>query len=708
MRASAAAVAAFLTVLTWPVHAGTASPVAKALELLAGMKDRIEKESKEATVLFRQESSLCEKRSTELKYSIKAARKEVDELRAVIVKESGIVKGLELKVRKLTEGTAENEDELEKAVALRKKENDAFKVTDKDLAETVDAITRASGIIEEELHKKHDSPAFTQLQGAADLTSALKALVQAQSVSHADGERLTALIQQSDKQEQESEDLAFAFKERSEQPPEQPAYTSKSRGLLEALEDLRTEAQSELETARTEERESLHNFQLKAKALKDEIKFAKSDLSEAQSKLGDSRQRKTVAEGDLATTKKDMEEDRKSEKELEKTCVAKAEDFRKEEKDREEEKKAIEKAIEVINEKAGKLAFVSTSETETYVSFVQVAAAATMSSHRHVAEKAIHRVKSLALQQDNPILAQLATRMESALRHRSSSGADPFEKVKGMITGMIDKLQKEAIADADKKAYCDREMNTAKGKQEKKSNAIKRLNSKVEQGAAKSAKLKTEIAQLQKELTAIAEMQGELDKIRKEEADAFKKQVPELKGAVEGLNLAIKVLREFYGGKEDGKERSSGAVAMLEVAQSDVAKNIADLETAEQRSKEEYNKMTRENKVAKTAKDADVKYKSKESAELDQAVTEASSDLTTTQEELDAINEYLKDVEKQCVVQPESFEERNARRKAEISGLKEAMTILEGSGPGEETPPALLQVSSKALRGIVKPHEPTM
>jgi len=73
-----------------------------------------------------------------------------------------------------------------------------------------------------------------------------------------------------------------------------------------------------------------------------------------------------------------------------------------------------------------------------------------------------------------------------------------------------------------------------------------------------------------------------------------------------------------------------------------------------------------------------VKYKTKESKGLDQSVSEAKSDRSTTQEELDSIIQYLGKLDQICIAKPETYGERTARREAEIAGLKEAMSILSG------------------------------
>merc|ERR1719414_1840014 len=103
---------------------------------------------------------------------------------------------------------------------------------------------------------------------------------------------------------------------------------------------------------------------------------------------------------------------------------------------------------------------------------------------------------------------------------------------------------------------------------------------------------------------------------------------------------------------------------------------------------------TKENAIEKATKDQDVAYKTKESKGLDKAVADASSDRSGVQTELDAVKAYLKTLTAECVEQAETYAERKARFEAEISGLKEALQILES-----ET--ALIQQGSRAsLRGV--------
>merc|ERR1719384_1611864 len=130
---------------------------------------------------------------------------------------------------------------------------------------------------------------------------------------------------------------------------------------------------------------------------------------------------------------------------------------------------------------------------------------------------------------------------------------------------------------------------------------------------------------------------------------------------------------------------------MLEVVESDFIKKLAELVAAEEAAAADFERTTHDNALDKVAKEKDVEYMTKESAELDKATAEATADRAGVQAELDAVLEYLDKLDKMCIAKPETYAERKRRRTAEINGLKEALRILEGEA-------MLLQ--TRALRGV--------
>merc|ERR1719418_114590 len=128
-------------------------------------------------------------------------------------------------------------------------------------------------------------------------------------------------------------------------------------------------------------------------------------------------------------------------------------------------------------------------------------------------------------------------------------------------------------------------------------------------------------------------------------------------------------------------EKSAGAggsiIDILEVVESDFAKNLATEEAEEADAQSEYEKTTQENEVTRTLKEQDVKYSTQEFKGLDKSIAEFSSDRQTENTELSAVLEYYGKIKERCIAKPETYEERKRRREAEISGLKEALSILE-------------------------------
>merc|ERR1719343_1928522 len=172
-----------------------------------------------------------------------------------------------------------------------------------------------------------------------------------------------------------------------------------------------------------------------------------------------------------------------------------------------------------------------------------------------------------------------------------------------------------------------------------------------------------------------------------------------MKQGLSGVKLAVKVLREYYG-KDEAHAAAEGAgagiIGLLEVVESDFSKTLTEATAAEESAQSDYEKLSKENEIDKTSKDQDVKYKAREFADLDKATAEATSDRAGVQDQLDAVMEYLTTLEKRCIATDESYAERKQKREAELAGLKEALSILEGSA-------ALLQ-KSRSLRGVHLHH----
>merc|ERR1719487_2154108 len=139
-----------------------------------------------------------------------------------------------------------------------------------------------------------------------------------------------------------------------------------------------------------------------------------------------------------------------------------AEEFELATKSRGEELKALATAKKVIVEATGGAAQQSYGLNQ--LSLIQVGRSGLSSGADLGKFEAVRFIRDLARKSKSPALAQLASRMNSAMRLGTAAGEDPFAKVKGLITDMIATLESEAEEDANQKAYCDKEMSETTAK----------------------------------------------------------------------------------------------------------------------------------------------------------------------------------------------------------------------------------------------------
>jgi len=661
-----------------PASAAQASPIEKILEMISDLQAKVIGEGQDAQKTYDEYAEWCEDRSTELGFEIKTGKAEKAELEATIEEETATMGALETKIEDLSNDIQSDESDLKAATAIREKETADFSAEEKELTTVIGMLERATSILSKEMAKSGAS--MLQLKSATSMTEALSVMVQASGFSSADASRLTALVQT---QQSDSDDSMGA--------PAAAVYEGKSGGIIGTLEGLTDKADGQLDAARKTESTNVQNYQMLKQSLTDEVKFANKDMDKAKKGLSEAQEKKATAEGGLDVTSKDLAEDIKTKSTLHQDCMNAAEEFEVSTKSRGEELNALATAKKVIQEATGGAA----SQSYSQVSFMQVSSGADLAN-----VEAVRFIRDLARKTKAPALAQLASRMSSAIRLGSAAGGDPFAKVKGLINEMISTLESEAEDDASQKAYCDKEMSETTAKHEELTAESESLSTKIAQDSSASKKLKGEVATLQNELASMAKAKAEADKLRAEEKAAYEKNSAEMRTGIKGVQTALKVLKEYYAKADQGHGAADGAgsgiIGLLEVCESDFTKGLTEMTAEEETAAAEYEAYSKEDQVANVKKQQDVKYKNKEAAGLDKAVSALSTDLSGVTDELAAVTSGLDKLKEMCVAKAEPYEEKVARREAEMKGLKEALTILEGEA-------ALIQKSTKhTLRGARK------
>merc|ERR1719482_2511957 len=535
-------------------------------------------------------------------------------------------------------------------------------------------LERAIAIIEREMAKTGFIQGGDSLKKISD---ALESLVTAASVNAADKVKITALLQA----QSGDEDLALELQPAG--APDPAAYKSKSGGIVSVLEDMLEKAKAELADAQKAEMNAKFDYDMLKQKLEDMMANGEKVMDETKKAKATAEEAKATATGELDTASKTLADGESHLKDLQNECMAKAEEYETSQHSRSEELTALDTAKKILVEKTAGAA-------EREYSFIQVSAKTRVGVRaKQAKDDILNLLQGLAKKTGDKAMSLLSERVEAA----SMLGADPFAKIKGLISEMIEKLEEEAAKEAAHKAFCDKEMKETKAKKEDKETDLDDLSTKIDKATAKIAKLTEEIATLEEELGAIAKAQEEADKIRAEEKTAWADAKADYESGIEGVGMALKVLRDYYAEKEESfvqakHDKATGAASgMLEVVESDFTKSLAEGTAKENMAQEEYEKLTQDNKIATTEKETAVKYKTKDKKETEEMLVGLKEDKATTEKEYAAVMEYWEELQGMCIAKPEPYEERKRRREAEIAGLKEALTILE-----EEAGSAFLQI----------------
>lgn len=668
-------------------QASQISPVQKVTQLLGDLEVKIQKDAVAEDKAYAAYVDWCNNGAKDKGFEITTTKTEIEGLSATIAKATSDITEGTSRVEDLGGSIASNDADLAAAKEIRERENADYVKIEAELTDVVDTLERAISVLQRKMHGSNLLQAKVGRRDVQQLMRTLSTIVDAASFSVQDKDKLLGLVQNgvSDEEDNDAEDVGA---------PAAAAYEGHGGSIIDTLEDLKQKAVTELEGARRAEINAKHNFEMLQQSLEDAIKVGTKELADAKVSIHEATETKATASGDLSVAKKELTDAETVLRSMESDCASRADDHAETVKNRAAELEALASAKEAIASMGdgGTRLVYGPGSTFLQVDAVTSAAAQLRTRSDLVNFEVVNLVRNLARDQHSPALAQLASQISGAMRASALGLGDPFVKVKAMIAGMVERLEKEAGDEASHKEYCDKEYSETAQKTGELKHDIEKYSSKLDKAKSESATLKSEVADLQAELAETAKSQANADAVRQEESKVYVSSKTDLEQGLQGVRLALKILREYYGSSsgfvqqpaapEEFKAASgsaSGIVGLLEVVESDLGRSLANTEMNEQAAATAYEKLSMENRLSKSMKDNDVKYKTNAAAALDKSASELSSDREGSQTELDAVLEYTKNIRGICEIKPESYEERKGRREAELAGLKQALEILAGN-----------------------------
>lgn len=670
------------------------TPLARAQDLLRSLATAIDADAKNEAVAYRKYASWCKNTLAASKSNVEQLNAQKGKLDAAITKAKADSESSAMRIEEIASSLSAADAELKKTTVVHEKEARDSAAAQKQLAQMSDAIGRAVTVLEKELKKGVASLAQLDGNSMDKVLAAFAAVLDAAALPAADKDQLLGLMQNDDDNDKDKADRQPAVKRAS--------------GLIETLQDLKERADEELRALRVDAKAKKHQYEKLKASIEQEIAAMKKELALEKSEKAAAEEARATGKGDLVEAVEELKNSDSALKMLRDQCKKATADHKETVAARNKEIQVIDEATKALDKACG----------EGSASLLQLKASLRVTAGSRTAEL----VRRLARRHHSSALAQLASRLGAIARY----SADPFTKVKKLIEEMITKLQQQAAKEASEKAYCDAELKSTKARKDALGDGVAKLATKIEQGTANLAELKEEMAQLESAMAELTRKQAEMDKMRQESHAYHVQSKKELVEALTGVRKALTLLREYYAKKdgdagvmdqEDFKKAmqnpqaiapakhlksttgAQGVIGLLEVVDADTISILVKEETQEQDEESRYLKGTQENKVLMVQHKVTVAYKLQESKALSVTLRELASNKESAAMELAAVDEFDSKLKERCSAKPDTFEERMARRRAEISGLEQALAALEEEKESFAQLPLRRYHAHKRLRG---------
>merc|ERR1719428_2216775 len=494
--------------------------------------------------------------------------------------------------------------ELAAATKARAEEAEVFAAAEKELVKSVDEASRAYTALSKGMAFMQGGNKVEAKKQMEAVKTALNAIIGGISIKTESSRKLKSFLQQANANTADDE---LTLK----QPQaKMVAYESKSGGILDTIKDMQEKAEAELSDLRKKEMSNTHDFKMIEQGLNAEIAHDNEKLGLAKSAKSGAEEALAKDTGAKVETSKSKAADEEYSATLKTECETAAMEWAARQKSAKEEMAAIDKASEILT--TGVVAFsqVGVRHKMKHLSDMDADDEDDTSSSSYLRNRLSSKLQQLGKKYHSFALMQLAG-------HASS---DPFVKIRGLIEEMMAKLLKEAQEEASQKAFCDKEMGESKNSQAIKTAKIEKLKARMDEAATTIATLQEGIKTLEAEIAEIDSAQSEATAIRTKEKTDNVQAMSDFKQSADAVIAAIGVLKGFYEGaliqtKARTQHKSSqpsfgsaksdtgsGIISVLEVAESDFTRLYAETETEEDAAAAAYEKLTKENAVAKATK----------------------------------------------------------------------------------------------------------
>jgi hypothetical protein len=632
-------------------------PVTKIVNMLKKMQTTLTEEQAKDDEINEKMSCYCETNDKEKNEAVEAALRAIDELTVTIEEKSALAAKLATEIEQLVAEMEAAAQAIATATKMREEEHAAFSAEEKELLETIAALTEAIGVL-----GKHNEPAL--LSVAAKLEK--------QNLRHLEGmkNRVLAMLQQ---------------------PENYKSYNARSGEIYGILKTMKEEFEGTLAKTQKEEAEAQQRFEELIAEKKAGIEKARERKNTKVTEKSDAEVALVNAKHDLKNVREGLSADQKFLVDLKLKCSASDKEYATRSQERQEELVAVGEALTILTGDEARDLFGST------LGFLQVKAKTLKRDDQKrtqlvaVLKKAAKKSKSVQLS----LLAQKAQ-------------LDAFVKVKKAIDEMYAELEQQQKDEVAHKRWCDGEFRSNEVTTKEKEWAEEDLSKTINVLADTIETLDGDIAGLEE---AIAEEKRQVKHASEDREAAnkeFQQTVADQRATVVILNKVLKRLQDVYapgaktekakallqrkamvlfGAPEEPagfggpmkKQSSGGVLGLIEMTIADAERLEKETLDAEQTQQADYNALVKDATAQITADSESITAKKGEKATAEVSKTEAEASYEGVTTDLANLASYKDSLHLSCDFVVKNFDLRQKARSDEMAALEDAKAILSGA-----------------------------
>jgi len=675
------------------------NPIRRVVNILQKMQEEIKTEGEKDQEMAEAFQCYCRNGAGKLSKAVDEEMAAAKEQAAAADEKSARVEQLKQEVKQHKKDRADAKANIEKATTIRNKEKKEFQKNSGDQDANVKAITKAVKVLEGGMGFMQVSKvAISEIQRSVDVSNAL---------SDVERSTITAFL--------------------SSPYGDYQASSGEIVGILKAMGD---EGLKDYNAMVEAEENAQKNYVELVKAKEEEIEAATVAIEKKSVRAGELAVEATEAKNAAENAANEAESNRKFAANLEENCKKEKEAFDVRQKERNQEALAVSEAVKILSDDDALDIFKKTMKSPATppggagASFMQTETRPEESQRR----------KAIALVQGVAAISQKPGRL-SLLSYMLRVGKVDFSKVVKMIDEMVAVLGQEQKDDDDQLNFCSSEFDSAADEKRTLERNIKDLNAQIETLESSMVTLKEEMATIKQEMEDSAEQAKEATKLRKEENAQFKEDEIMMTAAKQLIEKAKNRLMKFYnpamykpppqrelteeeriaqnmgevipteapqmiagtniplnlqqkvdigdapevGSYEKKSGKSGGVTGLMDMLVKELDAEFQTMQHDEKVAQRDYEQLMEDTKTQAQENTKSLTQKENQFGEAETTCNEAKTSRGDNNAQLEAVNEKVASLHKECDFLTENFDFRKTARTKEIEGLKNAKSVLAGA-----------------------------